>query len=219
MPVFLLNQKEICFPRPELAEEDGLLAVGGDLCQERLLLAYENGIFPWYDEGQEILWWCPKERFIIRPEEIHISRSMKKFMKKHQIEVRFNENFPDIIHRCRAKREFHEGTWITDAMEAAYCNLAEAGYAMCAEAFIDGQSAGGLYGVCLGRCFFGESMFSDMENGSKLALIALARALAREQFLMIDWQFHTDHLEHMGGVSISWKEYRSLLDQMYQPAR
>ena len=213
MPVYRLKENEISFPLPELAQEDGLLAIGGDLSIERLVLAYSNGIFPWYNEGEPILWWCPKERFIIRPAEIHVSHSMNKFMKKHLISIRINRDFADTMHRCRVKREFAEGTWITDDMEEAYGRLAEKNLALSVEAFIDGKLAGGLYGVSLGKCFFGESMFSDMENGSKIALIMLARILQQNDYVMIDCQFHTDHLESMGGVAISYEEYRKLLNE------
>ncbi len=211
MPVYSLNENEISFPLPTLARQDGLLAVGGDLCVERLLLAYSHGIFPWYEPGEDIMWWCPKERFVIFPDEIHISRSMKKFMKKHTLDFRLNRDFADTIHRCRLKREFEEGTWITDEMEVAYCRLHREGYAVSAEVFQDGRLAGGLYGVCLGKCFFGESMFSETENGSKMALIALAQLLSKNRFLLIDCQFHTEHLESMGGRFISWTEYDRLL--------
>lgn len=213
MPVYQLEEGENYFPEPTLAEPDGLLAVGGDLSMDRLLLAYSHGIFPWYNAGEPILWWCPKERFIIRPEEIHISRSLKKFMKKHQVKVLFNRDFADTMHRCRLKREFEEGTWISDEMEEAYHRLSEAGFAMSVEAYVDGGLSGGLYGVILGRCFFGESMFSDAENGSKIALVSLAKLLAENEFSMIDCQFHTDHLESMGGVTISYKEYMELIEK------
>ena len=212
MPVYRLNENVI-FPDPVLAREDGLLAVGGDLSRERLLLAYAHGIFPWYEPGDEILWWCPKERFVIFPREIHVSRSMNKYMKKHDLRFQLNRDFGDTMHRCRVKREFAEGTWIADEMEEAYCLLHQAGHAASLEAYQDGQLAGGLYGVVLGRCFFGESMFSEMENGSKLALIALARLLEQRGFLFIDCQFHTEHLESMGGRYISWEEYDGMLQE------
>ena len=213
MPVYRLNEGEITFPNPMYARRDGLLAVGGDLSVERLLLAYAHGIFPWYEPGDEILWWCPKERFVIFPREIHVSRSMNKHMKKHDLRFQLNRDFGDTMHRCRVKREFAEGTWISDEMEEAYCLLHQAGHAASLEAYQDGQLAGGLYGVVLGRCFFGESMFSEMENGSKLALIALARLLEQRGFLFIDCQFHTEHLESMGGRYISWEEYDKLLQE------
>lgn len=212
MPVYRLDEN-VMFPDPVLAREDGLLAVGGDLRRERLLLAYAHGIFPWYEPGDEILWWCPKERFVIFPREIHVSRSMNKYMKKHDLQFQLNRDFGDTMHRCRVKREFAEGTWISDEMEEAYGLLHQAGYAASLEAYQDGQLAGGLYGVVLGRCFFGESMFSEMENGSKLALIALARLLEQRGFLFIDCQFHTEHLESMGGRYISWEEYDKLLQE------
>ena len=213
MPVYRLNEGEISFPSPMYARRDGLLAVGGDLSVERLLLAYTHGIFPWYDPGEEILWWCPRERFVIFPKEIHISRSMKKFSKRHEFRLALNRDFADTIHRCRVKREFAEGTWITDEMEEAYCRLQEAGYAVSVEVFEDGELAGGLYGVSIGRCFFGESMFSEKENGSKMALIAWAQLLERSDFLLIDCQFHTEHLESMGGRYISWEEYDRMLQE------
>ena len=211
MPVYRLNKGEITFPNPMYARRDGLLAVGGDLSVERLLLAYTHGIFPWYDPGEEILWWCPRERFVIFPEEIHISHSMRKYWKKHKLRLELNRDFADTMHRCRTMREFKEGTWISDEMEEAYLRLHESGYAVSAEVSEDGQLAGGLYGVSIGRCFFGESMFSEKENGSKAALIAFARLLERSRFLFMDCQFHTEHLESMGGRYISWEEYDRML--------
>lgn len=211
MPVFRLDENQISFPAPTLAEPEGLLAVGGDLSVERLLLAYTHGIFPWYNPGEEILWWCPKERFVIFPKEIHVSHSMRKYMKKHDFLVQMNRDFADTMHRCRMKREFAEGTWISDEMEEAYQNLYKAGYAVSVEVFEDGGLAGGFYGVSIGTCFFGESMFSEKENGSKTALIAFARFLEKNEFLFIDCQFRTDHLESMGGRYISWEEYDRLL--------
>ena len=211
MPVYRLDEKEVFFPNPTLACEDGLLAVGGDLSVERLLLAYTHGIFPWFSPGEEILWWCPKERFVIFPKEIHISHSMKKYIKKHELRIVLNRDFADTMHRCRMKREFNEGTWISDEMEEAYRCLHETGYAVSVEIFEDGGLAGGLYGVIIGRCFFGESMFSEKENGSKMALIAFAQLLEEKEFLFIDCQFHTEHLESMGGRFISWEEYDGML--------
>ena len=211
MPVYELEEGKVYFPKPELAEPDGLLAVGGDLCVDRLLLAYSNGIFPWYDSDQPILWWCPHERYIIRPGNIHISHSMRKFMRKHDITYTLDRDFADTMHRCRIKREFTGGTWITDDMEKAYLELHKAGYATSVEGYIDGELAGGLYGVNIGKCFFGESMYSDLENGSKIALIALAGVLQQLGYLMIDCQFHTDHLESMGGEHISYAGYKELL--------
>lgn len=211
MPVYRLNKNEISFPDPTLSRGDGLLAVGGDLSVERLLLAYTHGIFPWYNPGEEIMWWCPGRRFVIFPQEIHISHSMRKYLKKHELKVVLNRDFADTMHRCRMKREFKEGTWISDEMEEAYGRLHAAGYAVSVEVLEDGALAGGFYGVSIGRCFFGESMFSEKENGSKTALIAFARLLEQEEFLFIDCQFQTNHLESMGGRYISWEEYDRML--------
>lgn len=213
MPVYQLDENEISFPNPTLARSDGLLAIGGDLSVERLLLAYTHGIFPWYNPDEEILWWCPKERFVIFPKEIHISHSMKKYMKKHKFRIILNRDFADTMHRCRIKREFNEGTWISDEMEEAYHRLHKAGYAVSVEVTEDGELAGGFYGVSIGKCFFGESMFSEKENGSKTALIAFARLLEQEGFLFIDCQFHTEHLESMGGRYISWDVFDRMLQE------
>ena len=210
MPVYRLEENKIYFPSPKLAEPDGLLAVGGDLRVDRLLLAYSNGIFPWYNEGDPILWWCPHRRFVIYPSGIHISHSMNKFLKHHRISYAINRDFHDTMHRCREKREA-VGTWINDDMEEAYLNLHREGYALSMEAYIDGIPAGGLYGVCIGKCFFGESMYSEISNGSKTALIGLARILEANDFLLIDCQFRTDHLESMGGEYIDYDEYMDIL--------
>ena len=205
--VFKLDENRIAFPDPTLADDDGLLAVGGDLCIDRLLLAYSHGIFPWYGPEQPIMWWCPKKRFVIRPEKIHISHSLSKYMRKHDVEVVIERDFSDTMHRCRVKRESNVGTWITDEMEEAYVALNREGYAMAVESKVDGVIAGGLYGVVIGKNFFGESMYSDHENGSKLALVMLAGLLNKAGTPMIDCQFHTDFLESMGGEYISYEEY------------
>ena len=154
MGVYLLNKNKISFPHPTLAEKNGLLAVGGDLSVERLLLAYSYGIFPWFNPEEDILWWCPKERFVIFPEEIHVSRSMKKYFKKHNILMTINRDFKETMHYCRELREDKEGTWISDDMEAAYYALYEQGYAISVDVFEDGELAGGFYGEILGYCFF-----------------------------------------------------------------
>lgn len=213
MPVFRLSKQDLIFPAPILAEDNGLLAVGGDLSVDRLLLAYTHGIFPWYNPGEEILWWCPKERFLIFPRDIHVSRSMRKYMKKHTFKVLLNRDFQDTMHHCRMKREAGGGTWISDEMEEAYLKLHRAGFAVSVEAYEEGRLAGGLYGVAIGRCFFGESMFSEQENGSKVALIVFSRFLEQRDFLFIDCQFHTDHLEHMGGQYVSWERFENLLQE------
>lgn len=213
MPFFFLDEDKIEFPDPKLAQRDGLLALGGDLCAERLILAYSKGIFPWYTEDEPIAWWCPHRRFIIRPEKIHVSHSLAKYIRRHDVRMVVNRDFPDTMHRCRMKREDAEGTWITDDMEAAYAEMNRRGFAMAVEAEVDGVIAGGLYGVTLGNNFFGESMYSDHENGSKLALVLLARDLKNKGAHMIDCQFHTDFLESMGGEYISYDEYMELINK------
>lgn len=211
MPVYKIENEPVIFPDPRYANEDGLLAVGGDLRVERLLLAYQHGIFPWYNKDDPVLWWCPHKRFVIFPEKIHVSKSMKKFLSRHEIRIAANRDFADTMHRCRLKREFNEGTWITDEMEEAYLRLHKAGFAVSIESYIDGELAGGLYGVDMCGCFFGESMFSEMENGSKTALIGLAYKLRAMGYKFIDCQFHTPHLESMGGEYIDYEEYMALL--------
>lgn len=212
MPVFQLTTHNITFPPPFLAEDDGLLAVGGDLSVERLLESYQHSIFPWYDKNSPILWWSPPERFIIIPSDIHISHSMRKFMKKHDVRININEHFSETIHLCRTVHH-SDDEWITEDMEKAYCSLHDAGYAVGVEAFIDGELAGGLYGVSIDRCFFGESMVTLIPNGSKIALILLAKELERKGSILIDCQFHTDHLESMGGISVSREQYLEMLSE------
>lgn len=213
MPVFELP-KEIIFPNPELSEDDGLLAIGGDLSLKRLVTAYCNGIFPWYSQDEPILWWCPKPRFIIIPNEIKISKSMKKIIKRDEFKVTFSNDFAGVISNCKSTREISkEGTWITDEMRNAYINLFNNGYAMSVETYLDGELAGGLYGVKIGRCFFGESMFSKVSNASKIALIKLAEKLNDEKFLFIDCQMHTNHLESMGGKFVEWTIFKDLLSK------
>lgn len=208
MPVYRLSKDNVLFPPSEMAEKDGLIAIGGDLSPKRLINAYKNGIFPWYDEGSPILWWCPQERFVILPCEIKVSKSMKKFMRKTDLIVTFNKAFDRVIHNCRVTREYNEGTWITDAMEEAYNRLHRLGYAMSCEVWDNEELVGGLYGVSLGRCFYGESMFSKVNNASKLALITLARRLEDMEFEFIDCQFHTEHLESMGGRFMPLAEFK-----------
>lgn len=211
MPVYKLPQ-ELIFPNPELSEEDGLLAVGGDLSINRLLLAYSMGIFPWYNEGEPILWWCPKPRFILKPDEIKISKSMRKIIKKKLFKVKFNTNFEGVINNCKITRENEEGTWITEDMKNAYISLFKAGYAMSVETYLNEELVGGLYGVKIGKCFFGESMFSKVSNGSKIALITLSEKLKEDNFAFIDCQVHTKHLESMGAKFIEWDDFKRMLN-------
>lgn len=210
MTVYMLNE-DIVFPAPELADEDGLLAVGGDLSVDRLILAYVNGIFPWYGEEDDILWWCPKKRFIIKPEKIKISKSMKKVLRNGGFQVKFDEDFPAVISNCKELRENKDGTWINNDMKEAYINLFNHGFASSVETYKDGELVGGLYGVKIGKCFFGESMFSKVSNASKVALITLAKKLEEEGFQFIDCQMYTSHLESMGGEFVEWNIFKEMI--------
>jgi leucyl/phenylalanyl-tRNA--protein transferase len=202
MPLWMLDE-QIWFPPADQALPDGLLAIGGDLCPERLLLAYRSGIFPWYNEGDPILWWSPDPRFVLYPEKLKISRSMRQVMRKEGWEYRSNTAFEAVRRGCAsAPRSGAGGTWINEDMIAAYLRLHELGYACSAEAWLDDELAGGLYGVRLGGIFFGESMFSHVSNASKLALIRLVNALQQDGVRLIDCQMHTAHLESLGAEAM-----------------
>lgn len=210
--IFRLS-KRIAFPDPHLGEPDGLLAVGGDLSVDRLLLAYSYGIFPWYAfRSKEIEWWCPMDRFVIFPSEIHISHSMRSLMNKNCYDVTFNQAFGDVIRNCGRLREHEAGAWLGHDMIEAYTRLHEQNLAASVEVWKERTLVGGLYGVCIGRCFFGESMFSLVPSASKLALIRLAQVLESNGGVMIDCQFETPHLKSMGGRHISYEEYMSYLE-------
>ena len=211
MPVFQLTDKLI-FPSPELATEDGLLAVGGDLSRDRLLAAYREGIFPWYNEGDPILWWSPEPRMVLFPNEFRPSRSLRRLGRSGRFEMRMDTAFDDVIVACASvPRPGQDGTWITAAMERAYCDLHDAGYAHSVECWEGGRLVGGLYGVSLGRCFFGESMFSKVSNTSKLASWALAAQLVRWDFSLIDCQIYTEHIAGLGARPIHREEFQHLL--------
>lgn len=206
--IFRLSKK-LGFPDPRLGEEDGLLAVGGDLSVDRLLLAYSNGIFPWYSfRDSDILWFCPMQRFVIFPNEIHVSHSMRNLLNKEKYRVTINQDFAGVIKNCGDLRKDQEGAWLGDDMTKAYTELHHQGFAASVEVWDqDDKLVGGLYGVTLGRCFFGESMFSLVPSASKLALIGLADTMAENGGVMIDCQLETPHLKSMGGRFISYDEY------------
>jgi leucyl/phenylalanyl-tRNA--protein transferase len=210
MPVFQLTN-DIIFPPVHLAEKIGLLAVGGDLSPRRLLEAYRQGIFPWYSEEEPILWWSPDPRFILFPEELNVSRSMRQFLKKDVIQITYDRAFPAVIAACQKPRPQRESTWITPEMQTAYIQLHEAGFAHSVEVWQAGVLVGGLYGVSLGRCFFGESMFSRISNASKAALIDLVRRLGNLEFSLVDCQVYTAHLESLGAHHIPRSEFTVLL--------
>ena len=202
MPVYRLTE-EIIFPPPQLADKTGLLALGGDLCEERLLLAYSLGIFPWYSEDEPILWWSPDPRLVLYPDEIKVSKSLEKVIKKDIFDVTFDAAFEQVINLCAgAGRRENEGTWILPEMIDTYCRLHENGYAHSVEAWKDGTLAGGLYGVSLGRCFFGESMFTIESNASKVAFACLVEYLKENSFDLIDCQVSTGHLKRFGAREI-----------------
>jgi leucyl/phenylalanyl-tRNA--protein transferase len=203
MPIFRLSDK-VSFPPPHFAGPEGLLAVGGDLSSERLLLAYKMGIFPWFSDDDPILWWSPDPRLVLYPGDIHVTRRLKRIIRQGVFTVSSDSDFDRVIRMCaRLRMQSGEGTWITDAMIRAYCRLFEAGYAHSVEAWQNGVLVGGLYGVSLGGCFFGESMFSRVSNASKVALVSLARYLQAHDFDMIDCQLTTQHLMWMGAQEIS----------------
>lgn len=207
--------KELIFPCPVNVEPDGLLCVGGDLSVDRLLLAYSNGIFPWYSfrHNREILWYCPQDRFVIFPDEIHVSHSMRTLMNSGKYEVSIGENFDAVIRNCSQLRIHEAGAWLGDEMIRAYTELHRQGFAQSVEVWESDRLVGGLYGVTIGRCFFGESMFSLAPSASKLALIHLAKLMQEHGGLMIDCQFETPHLKSMGGRFITYKEYMKILQK------
>jgi leucyl/phenylalanyl-tRNA--protein transferase len=213
MPVYLLSD-DLKFPSPYLASGEGLLAVGGDLSQERLLLAYSLGIFPWYSEGEPIMWWSPDPRLVLYPSEIKISKSLQKTIKKGIFHVTLDHAFEKVIYACAQSRTKNdEGTWIVDDMIGAYCKLHESGFAHSVEAWHKGELAGGLYGVSLGECFFGESMFTHISNASKVAFVSLVEHLQALQFEMIDCQITTPHLISFGAREIPRARFLQELKQ------
>ena len=210
MALFALD-KELLFPPVHLAEPDGLLAVGGDLSTERLLLAYRNGIFPWY-EGHHILWWCPDPRFILSPDKLKISKSMMQLLKKQAFGFTINKAFTDVINNCKTiERHGQDGTWITDEIKEAYTRLHREGYAHSAEVWQNGELVGGLYGVRMGKIFFGESMFSKVSNASKYAFISYVEHLKKEGVQLIDCQVYTEHLESLGARMMARSAFIQLL--------
>lgn len=191
------------FPDPHtaLSDPNGLLAAGGDLSPARLIDAYQRGIFPWYSDDQPILWWSPNPRCVLKPSEVHISRSLKKHIRKTALTLSFNQNFEQVVQYC-SRQNSEEGTWITDEMFAAYCELNHLGVAHSVEVWQGQHLVGGLYGLAMGQCFFGESMFSRATNASKVAFAALCRQLERWQYQLIDCQVENPHLLSLGASCI-----------------
>jgi leucyl/phenylalanyl-tRNA--protein transferase len=205
--------KELYFPPVEETSSEGILAVGGDLSSERLLLAYRSGIFPWFEEDEPILWWSPEERMVLFFDDLKISKSMRNVLKKGEFNVTFNKDFKAVITNCQqVKRVGQNGTWITDDMINAYCKLHELGFAKSVEVWKNNELVGGLYGIDLGDVFCGESMFSKVSNASKVAFITLAQKLEKADYKLIDCQVHNSHLESLGCVEIDREEFMAILD-------
>jgi leucyl/phenylalanyl-tRNA--protein transferase len=214
MPVYKLT-KELIFPPPELADDDGLLAVGGDLSVDRLVLAYSMGIFPWYSDQYPILWWSPDPRLILFPKELKVSRSLRQTMKKGIYHVTTNAAFEDVIRNCATiTRNGEKGTWITDDMIEAYIRLYKAGYAHSVEAWDGDELAGGLYVIIMGKAFFGESMFAKKNDASKVAFATYAVQLAEKGFELIDCQVTTAHMKRFGAREISRTEFMKHLKKV-----
>lgn len=211
---FWLGDDPTEFPPIESAatEPNGLLALGGDLSQERLLCAYRSGIFPWYSGDKPILWWSPDPRAILDFDNFHVSKSLKKALKKNY-QVYFDRDFEGVISHCQKPRPYEKGTWINDEIKAAYIKLHQSGYAHCVEVELDGQLLGGLYGISLGKAFFGESMFSLQTNGSKLALYYLIEKLKNWGFTWLDCQVWSEHLASLGSQTLPREQFLSLLDK------
>ncbi len=206
--IFRLNE-HLQFPDPELAEEDGLLAIGGDLSVGRLMLAYKNGIFPWYSDETPILWYSPHQRFVLYPGELHISASMKRVLNSNCFRITYNECFEEVIAACSLiERKDQDGTWITNDMKNAYTKLHHKGYAHSVEVWQHNELVGGMYGVAVGTVFCGESMFSKVSKASKTAIITLCKS---GKYKLLDCQVHTTHMASMGARMVSRKEYMAAL--------
>ena len=216
MPLPLLSPTETSFPDISLALADpnGLLAAGGDLSPKRLIKAYSSGIFPWFEEGQAVLWWSPDPRMVLFPEDLRVSKSLQKILSKLHYTVTLDEAFAEVITCCAQPRGESPGTWITDKMQTAYTQLFEAGHAHSVEVWRDGDLVGGLYGVALGQLFFGESMFSFESNTSKIALVNLVKQLQEWNYKLIDCQVSSEHLESLGAIEISREQFRQQLHEL-----
>jgi leucyl/phenylalanyl-tRNA---protein transferase len=213
MLVYRLPDHDIVFPPIELATRSGILAVGGDLSPQRILAAYQEGIFPWYSHDEPIIWWSPDPRFVLFPDELHIAKTMKPLLKRGDFQITYDRAFAQVIAACGKPRCKESDTWITGEMREAYKGLHDMGYAHSVEAWHEDQLVGGLYGVSLGKCFFGESMFATMNNASKAAFITLVKRLNALQFTLIDCQVYTAHLKSLGGRHIPRPHFISLLKE------
>lgn len=195
-----------------LRDPDGLLAIGGDLSEERLLDAYKKGIFPWFNEGQPVMWWSPDPRCVVLPEEIKISRSLAKRLRQKKFKITYDTVFTNVIDECASARKGIDDTWITNDIKLAYCNLYKLGYAHSVECWLDEELVGGLYGLAMGKVFFGESMFSRKPDASKVALVHLAEQLEKKEFRLIDCQVHSQHLQTLGAKLIQRELFIQILN-------
>ena len=215
MPIYALDKNYLTFPPPNMAEDDGMLAIGGDLSPERLLVAYSMGIFPWFSEHEPILWWSPNPRCVLYPKDLKISKSMKQVFRKKIFHITADQDFRSVISACQQQpRLGQSGTWITPEMLEAYCELHQMGFAHSIEVWnASNDLVGGLYGISLGSCYFGESMFARQSNASKAGFITLVHNLQKWGIDLIDCQIHTNHLESLGAVEIPRPYYLDLLKQ------
>lgn len=209
--MYYLTQ-DLFFPPVTHANRDGILAIGGDLSPERLQLAYQSGIFPWFNEGEPIIWWSPNPRMVLFPNDLVVSKSMRNILNRNTFKVTFNQNFRDVISNCQqVKRDGQTGTWITSEMIEAYCKLHELGLAKSVEVWQNDKLVGGLYGIDLGHIFCGESMFSLVSNASKVAFIAMVNQLKKDNYRLLDCQVHNEHLESLGCREIERREFMAIL--------
>ena len=218
MAIYWLDDDDLMFPHPDYADPDGVLAVGGDLSPKRLLTAYQNGIFPWYNEGEPIIWWSPDPRFVLYPQNLKVSKSMRKVLRDQKFKITYDQQFELVIDNCGAvnRKNQEGGTWITDDMKNAYIELHKAGFAHSVEVWENDVLVGGLYGIILGKCFSGESMFAKVSNASKAGFITLVKRLEKLGFDMIDCQTHSNHLESLGGENLSREDFMKYLHQNAQ---
>ena len=204
--------KELFFPPVSEANPDGILAIGGDLSPQRLLLAYKSGIFPWFEQGEPIFWWSPSPRMVLFLDELVVSKSMRNILNRDIFKVTFNQNFREVISNCqKIKRDGQNGTWITNDMIEAYCKLNEMGIAKSVEVWQNEELVGGLYGIDLGHVFCGESMFSKVSNASKVAFIALVNQLKKGDYKLLDCQVYNEHLESLGCREIDRTDFMEIL--------
>lgn len=211
--MYWLRKDQITFPHANLANEDGILAVGGDLSAERLIEAYQKGIFPWFNPEDPIIWWSPNPRFVLFPDEIKIAKSMRPYFNQNKFQISCDTSFEQVITACSkmARQGQQGGTWITDTMIEAYVNLHKLGYAHSVEVWQEENLVGGLYGISLGKIFFGESMFSDISNASKFGFISLVKKLTEKGYNLIDCQQETNHLASLGARAIPRRQFLALL--------